>query len=128
MVGYKLVPGDNVLPFAHPEAWVSRRAGFIHRHLWVTPYAPRERYPAGKYPNQHPGGDGLPAWTQANRSIENTNLVVWYTMGTHHVPRPEDWPVMPVSYIGFHLKPVGFFDRSPALDVPPSHNSETCSH
>ena len=128
MVGYKLVPGDNVLPFAHPEAWVSRRAGFIHRHLWVTPYAPRERYPAGKYPNQHPGGDGLPAWTAANRSIENTNLVVWYTMGTHHVPRPEDWPVMPVSYIGFHLKPVGFFDRSPALDVPPSHNSETCSH
>src|SRR5947209_15672023 len=86
MVGYKLVPGDNVLPFAHPEAWVSRRAGFIHRHLWVTPYAPRERYPAGKYPNQHPGGDGLPAWTAANRSIENTNLVVWYTMGTHHVP------------------------------------------
>jgi primary-amine oxidase len=27
--------------------------------------------------------------------------------------------VMPVSYIGFTLKPVGFFDRNPALDVPP---------
>lgn len=128
MVGYKLVPGDNVLPFAKPEAWVSRRAGFIHRHLWVTPYTPGERYSAGEYPNQNPG-DGLPAWTQANRSIENTNLVVWYTFGAHHLPRPEDWPVMPVSYIGFHLKPVSFFNRNPALDVPSpsSHDSQACS-
>jgi primary-amine oxidase len=45
--------------------------------------------------------------------------VVWYTMNYHHVPRPEDWPVMPVSTIGFQLKPQGFFDRNPALDVPP---------
>jgi primary-amine oxidase len=36
------------------------------------------------------------------------------------VPRPEDWPVMPVATIGFMLKPVGFFERNPALDVPPS--------
>ena len=27
---------------------------------------------------------------------------------------------MPVATIGFQLKPVGFFDRNPALDVPPS--------
>jgi primary-amine oxidase len=27
---------------------------------------------------------------------------------------------MPVEYIGFHLVPVGFFDRNPALDLPPS--------
>ena len=44
--------------------------------------------------------------------------MVWYTFGAHHVARPEDWPVMPVSYIGFHLKPSGFFDGNPALDVP----------
>jgi len=41
-------------------------------------------------------------------------------MGAHHIPRPEDWPVMPAEYIGFSLKPAGFFDRNPALDVPPS--------
>jgi len=127
-VGYKLMPGENVLPFAHPESWVSQRAGFIHKHLWVTPYVPQERYPAGEYPNQNPGGDGLPAWTRTNRAIEGTNLVVWYTFGVHHVPRPEDWPVMPVSYSGFHLKPVGFFTRNPALDVPPPHHDEICSH
>jgi primary-amine oxidase len=119
-VAYKLMPGDNVLPFARPEASVSRRAGYMSKHLWVTPYRPAEQFAAGDYPNQHSGGDGLPRWTQANRSIENTNVVVWYTMGAHHVPRLEDWPVMPVTRIGFMLKPAGFFDRNPALDVPPS--------
>ena len=63
---------------------------------------------------------GLPAWTAANRSIENTDVVLWYVFGIHHVTRPEDWPVMPVDYTGFTLKPVGFFDRNPALDVPPA--------
>ena len=72
-----------------------------------------------RLPNQHPGGAGLPEWTQANRSIENTDVVVWYTIGMHHIPRPEEWPVMPVSSLGFSLKPLGFFDRNPALDVPP---------
>ena len=46
--------------------------------------------------------------------------MVWHTFGVTHVPRPEDWPVMPVEYAGFHLVPVGFFDRNPALDVPAS--------
>jgi primary-amine oxidase len=121
-VAYKLLPGENVLPFAHPEASISKRAAFMTKHLWVTPFSSRELYPAGDYPNQHSGGAGLSAWTQANRSIENTNVVLWYTMGAHHIVRPEDWPVMPVSTIGFTLKPDGFFDRNPALDVPPPHH------
>jgi primary-amine oxidase len=119
-VGYKLMPGENVLPFARAESSVFKRANFATKHLWITPYNPAERYPAGDYPNQHPGGAGLPAWTQANRSLENTNVVLWYTVGVHHIPRTEDWPVMPVTYYGFTLKPVGFFGRNPALDVPPS--------
>ena len=44
--------------------------------------------------------------------------MLWYTLGAHHAPRPEDWPVMPVSYAGFLLQPSGFFDGNPALDVP----------
>ena len=86
----------------------------------MTPYEVAERYAAGDYPNQQPGGAGLPAWTEDERPIENTDVVVWYTFCHHHIPRPEDWPVMPVTTIGFKLKPLGFFDRSPALDVPPS--------
>ena len=127
-VSYKLVPGDNILPFAHPEASVSKRAGFARKNLWVTPYQPDEMSPTGPYPNQHPGGDGLPKWTQANRNVENTDIVVWYNFGSHHVPRPEDWPVMPVMYTGFKLMPVGFFDRNPALDVPPSHHANGHCH
>lgn len=125
-VSYKLMPGENILPFAHPESSVIKRAGFMTKHLWVTPYDPDEQYAAGDYPNQHPGDEGLPAWTKANRAVENTDVVVWYTFGHNHVTRPEDWPVMPVSYIGFMLKPVGFFDKSPAIDVPPSAAKHQC--
>ncbi|MGD1905962.1 MAG: primary-amine oxidase [Leptolyngbyaceae cyanobacterium] len=119
-VGFKLMPGDNVRPFAHPDAPIRKRAGFLDHHLWVTPYHPDENFPAGPYPNQHPGGDGLPKWTQGDRNLDNTDIVLWYVFGHHHIPRPEDWPVMPMAYSGFTLKPVGFFDQNPALDVPPS--------
>src|SRR5262249_23614289 len=119
-VGYRLMPGENVPPFADPDASVSRRAGFMTRHLWVTRYHPAERYAAGDYPGHPAGGAGLPGYAAADGSLENTELVVWYTFGAHHVARPEDWPVMPVVSLGFMLKPDGFFDRSPALDVPPS--------
>jgi len=127
-VAYKLMPGQTVLPFAHPESRIMQRAGFIANNFWVTPYHADEKFPTGMYPNQHPGGDGLPKWTQANRAIANTDVVVWYTFGQHHIPRPEDWPVMPVSYIGFMLKPQGFFDASPAMDVPPAPEKSNCCH
>ncbi len=121
-VAYKLMPGENVLPFAGPEASVTKRAAFMTRHLWVTRHDPRERYAAGEYPNQHPGGAGLPTYVRDDAPLENTDVVLWYTFGAHHIVRPEDWPVMPVATIGFMLKPVGFFDRNPALDVPrPMH-------
>ena len=120
--GYKLIPGSNVLAFSHPDAPVTQRAAFATRQLWVTPYRPDERYPAGDYPNQHPGGAGLPAWTKADRAIENTDIVLWYTLGAHHLTRPEDWPVMPADRAGFTLKPAGFFDRNPALDVAPGQS------
>jgi len=126
-VGYKLMPGENVLPFAGPEASVTKRAAFMTRHLWVTRYDPRERYAAGEYPNQHPGGAGLPSYVRDDAPLENTDLVLWYTFGAHHIVRPEDWPVMPVVTIGFMLKPSGFFDRNPALDLPrPTPHGECC--
>ncbi|HMH35645.1 MAG TPA: hypothetical protein VK584_01810, partial [Streptosporangiaceae bacterium] len=33
--------------------------------------------------------------------------------------RPEDWPVMPVTTVGFKLRADGFFDGNPAHD--PGH-------
>ena len=125
-VAYKLAPGENTRSFVQPDSFVRQRAGFMGNHLWVTPYDPEEQYAAGDYPNQHQGGAGLPAYTAQDRPITETDLVVWYTMGHHHLPRPEDWPVMPVSRIGFMLKPLGFFDCNPALDVPPEMAHGAC--
>jgi primary-amine oxidase len=116
--GYLLVPGETAVPYAAPGSWYRRRAGFINHHLWVTPFEPAERNAAGAYPNQGKGGDGLPRWVKGNRPIDNTDVVVWYTFGVTHIPRPEEWPVMPVHRTGFKLLPVSFFSRSPALDVP----------
>jgi primary-amine oxidase len=128
-VGYRLVPHGNVAALAAADASIARRAAFMTKHLWVTPHDDHERHAAGDFPAQHPG-DGLPTWTAADRPIEATDVVVWYTLGSHHAPRPEDWPVMPVSYAGFLLQPAGFFDRNPALDVPPStpKHADGCCH
>ena len=121
-VGYKLLPQATPTMLAKKDSLHGRRAGFARHNLWVTPYAPDELDAgAGAFTNLHPGGAGLPAYTAKDRPLENTDLVVWHAFGVTHVPRPEDWPVMPVEYCGFTLLPVGFFERNPALDVPPSH-------
>jgi primary-amine oxidase len=118
---YKLVPVVSTPTLlARPESSVAKRAGFARHNFWATPYEHSERRAAGNYPNQHEGGAGLPEWTSADRDLVDRDVVCWYTFGVTHFPRPEDWPVMPVEYTGFTLMPVGFFDRNPALDVPPS--------
>lgn len=117
-VGYKLVTGENCLPFASDDATVIQRAGFIKNHLHVTKFDRDEMYASGRYPNQHKGGDSLEHYVKADRNIENEDVVIWYTMGHHHITRTEDWPVMPTAYQSFQLKPNGFFDRNPAIDLP----------
>ena len=127
-VSYVLYPEGQPTLLADPSSSVAARAAFTTKHLWVTKYDPAQRYPAGHLVNQHPGGDGLPAFVAGDRNIENEDIVLWHTFGLTHFPRPEDWPVMPVDYAGFTLKPVSFFDRNPALNVPvvPSSRSSHC--
>jgi primary-amine oxidase len=117
---YKLLPASTPTLLADPSSSVGRRAAFAAQNLWVTPFDEEERRAAGEYPNQSNGGEGLPAWTARDRAIVDTDIVLWHSFGVTHLPRPEDWPVMPVEYTGFSLIPVGFFDRNPALDLPPS--------
>jgi primary-amine oxidase len=121
-VGYKLVPGGCLPPLMDASSPVLRRAEAIRHTLWVTPYHPDERWPCGEFPNLGDRDTGLPRWTEAERSIENTDVVLWYVFGIHHITRPEDWPVMPVDTVSFWLKPFGFFDRNPTLDVSPNHD------
>jgi primary-amine oxidase len=116
-VGYKLVPTHPAALLAGPAASVTARAAFATRHLWVTAFDPQERRAAGDFPNQHPGGAGLPEWTAADRPLVNADVVLWHSVGSTHFCRPEDFPVMPCDYVGFMLKPVGFFARNPAIDL-----------
>ena len=125
-VGYKLVPSAAFPPLLDEASPAFRRAEVIGHTLWVTPYRPDERWPCGDFPNLSERDEGLPVWTAADRAIENTDVVLWYVFGIHHITRPEDWPVMPSDIVSFWLKPFGFFDRNPALDVPPSpHECES---
>ena len=114
---YKLVPGGAFPAMFDPESPIFQRATVIGHTLWVTPNHPDERWPAGEFVNQSVRDTGLAEWTKADRPIENTDVVLWYVFGIHHITRPEDWPVMPVDVVSFWLKPYGFFDRNPSLDV-----------
>ncbi|MFK4753702.1 primary-amine oxidase [Oceanobacter antarcticus] len=115
--GYKLMAEHNPVMLAQADSYIGQRAGFAANHVWVTPYDPAERYGTGNYPNQNKG-DGLPLYTQQDRNVENTDLVLWHTYGHTHICKPEDFPVMPVEYVGFKLKPNNFFDANPAMDLP----------
>jgi primary-amine oxidase len=117
-VAYKLVPGASFPPLIDRASPVFRRAEVIGHTLWVTPQRDDERWPCGEFPNLSEQDSGLARWTEQDRPIEDTDVVLWYVFGIHHITRPEDWPVMPVDTVSFWLKPSGFFDRNPALDVP----------
>jgi Cu2+-containing amine oxidase len=115
---YQLAPGHNVHTLLSEDDYPRRRAAFIDHHLWVTPYSAEERYAAGMYPTLSKPGEGLPQWTSGNRGIEDRDIVLWYTMGMHHVARAEDWPVMPVAWHSFELRPFDFFNGNPAMRLP----------
>ncbi|BBG01458.1 MULTISPECIES: primary-amine oxidase [Pseudonocardia] len=123
-VGYVLHPLGQPTLLADEASSIHARATFASKALWVTRYDPAERYSAGDFVNQNPGGAGLPSYVAADREIDGQDVVLWHTFGLTHFPRPEDWPVMPVDYTGFTLKPAGFFDRNPALDVPPGTSKD----
>ena len=116
--GYEIMPGVTAASLMDPEDGPQKVGAFSTHQLWVTPYKPEEFYASGVFPTASKGNDGLAVWTKANRAIENTDLVAWYTMGFHHVPRAEDWPVMPVMWHEFTIRPFDFFPQNPALDLP----------
>jgi primary-amine oxidase len=126
--GYVLYPEENPTLMADPSSSIAQRAAFTTKHLWVTPYDPSEKYAAGDFVHQNPGGAGIPAYTNTDASIDGQDIVLWHTFGPTHFPRPEDWPVMPTDYARFTLKPYGFFERNPTLNVPANEPVHACSH
>lgn len=121
--GYKVVIPQTQLQLAEPGSLHGMRAEFADHHFFFTKHHEDELYPAGDYPWQSVGGTGLRTWAERKGDIGPGEGVVWCTFGFTHVPRPEDWPVMPVEVFRVGLKPVNFFETNPALDVPPSNLS-----
>jgi primary-amine oxidase len=115
---FEIMPGLTGVSLLSLDDWPQKRAGFSDHQLWVTPYDAKERYAAGVYVSGSKGTDGLPVWVKQNRSIMNTDIVAWYTMAFHHVPRPEDWPQMPTMWHDFTLRPFDFYSKSPLMDLP----------
>lgn len=120
-VSYKI----HVPPFqkmlADPDSFHHKRAEFADHNIYVTKYKDGELYAGGKYTNQSRGGEGVRAWASRKDDIVDTDLVVYVQFGLQHSTRIEDFPVMPCEIIKVSFKPVNFFDKNPAIDVPPSN-------
>ncbi len=89
---------------------------------------PAEKYAAGDYMYQSAEMQGLPVYLEDDAPLENTDVVLWYTVGGPPRGAPGGLAGDAMRVHGFfHLKPVGFFDGNPALDFPPSP-PKACHH
>lgn len=117
--GYMILPENSVAysPLDMANDPPMRRNGYIEYTFWNTPYDPAERYAGGTFAFQGDGSDSLPAWVKRDRSLHDADIVTWYTMGFHHVPHMEDWPVMSTMWKGITLMPYNFFPHNPAMTI-----------
>jgi primary-amine oxidase len=115
--GYTLVPMGGTTS-AFPRTRRQEPVGFTLHHLWVTPYRDGEHYAAGRYPGQAKPGyaDTLHFYADAS-PISDRDIVLWYSMGDTHIPRPEDFPLMSGKKMSVVFQPDGFFERNPALNA-----------
>ena len=116
--GYELLYANHGAFLLDPSDFPAKRARFLEHDVWVTPYSPSELYGAGDHIFGSREAAGLPVWTQKNRAIRRTDLVLWANISLHHLTRAEDQPVMPTLWHSFTLRPFNFLDRNPALDLP----------
>lgn len=113
---------DGEMLLADPSSFHARRAEFADHAIWLTKYADGELFSGGQFTNQSRGGKGIKSFISrtANENARNEDIVIWHSFSLTHIPRIEDFPVMPCEIISVGLKPSNFFEKNPALDVPAS--------
>ncbi|KAJ0110303.1 Amine oxidase [Diaporthe amygdali] len=92
-VGYKIHAAPFQAMLADKDSFHFKRAEFADHHIYITKYAPNEKFAGGKYTNQSRGGDGVRTWSARKDNVKDTTIVVWVQFGINHIPRVEDFPV-----------------------------------
>lgn len=103
---YQLMP----LAFGAPR----HQEGFTKYDFWVT----RNNGLSG---SPEMSGSLLPSYIAPPQSVTNTDIVVWYYGGAHHLPRDEDGQLVNrvwqgeahIMWSGFMLMPHNLFDKTP---------------
>jgi primary-amine oxidase len=108
-VGYRLIPsGATAASVLADDDFPQRRESYSRTQVWVTAYNRSER---------------------EEQAIRDEDIVLWYTLGLHHILHQEDFPVMPTISGAFELRPSNFFERNPILRTrpPSSGHSPNCT-
>jgi primary-amine oxidase len=100
---YEIIPTGGQGRGASNEA-------FAQGQLYALRYKPQE-FPLSSVDGRELKR-ALPSYLTAE-ILTDSDVVLYYVMQEHHLPRSEDWPLMPVQFAGFTLMPRDFLDGSP---------------